>query len=600
MSGDAASNLPHPQAGDSEDVAWALETAASLWKRGEHADAIAWIRKAANAAADADADLRVIELAKAAAELKALSESFASAPAQPPAPRLASERAPDGSFVDIELEAPTDAEAEAETELDLEPEPEPEPARPPPPPRPKGPPPRRLPTPNPVPSPFRHLPFDEIRSAALMEETSEAPPEPEPIPPSHDGDSLRHIPSVPPAPPDFSPTPMAMPVAKSIPPPFEPPPPQVAIAPEEPRARRISTAPFGTPDAETFRRMGAPESSRPASDPEVVTSAPPIPRPRLRTPPMGSVPPPRPSLPASAAGPVSEEGVQSHVSDAPPRGANASAVQIPAAPRAPSIAAPRRVSIQPPRGADALDPELLDALGDMPDEVREALETAAEKRALAPGEVVRAPAMVLVTHGELDVRAIGFASRLDTIGDGQVRVLSPFSPAEGDLELVGGAEGARYLAFSFEAVEHLRTAAPWVMSELEPLSDDVHVVAGCLRGSIGVRLDGQVLDALLVRAKTMRLAPNAKVVKQGEAVRALILVGAGELEIRAEGDANAPVLETLDPGDVVFASELLARQSAPATVRAGERGALVIVATRAATEELLVTVPPLLDILGGA
>jgi hypothetical protein len=35
-------------------------------------------------------------------------------------------------------------------------------------------------------------------------------------------------------------------------------------------------------------------------------------------------------------------------------------------------------------------------------------------------------------------------------------------------------------------------------------------------------------------------------------------------------------------------------------VRAGERGALVIVATRGATEELLVTVPPLLELLGDA
>ena len=106
-----------------------------------------------------------------------------------------------------------------------------------------------------------------------------------------------------------------------------------------------------------------------------------------------------------------------------------------------------------------------------------------------------------------------------------------------------------------------------------------------------------MLDAILRRAKTMRLAPGAKVVKQGEPVRALIFVGAGDLSISAD---DGPVLETLDPGDVVFAGELLGRMPAPATVRAGERGALVIVATRAATEELLVTVPPLLEMLGEA
>ena len=54
---------------DAEDVAWALQTAASLWKRNERADAIVWLRRAAQAAGDAMDDDRALALARQAAEL---------------------------------------------------------------------------------------------------------------------------------------------------------------------------------------------------------------------------------------------------------------------------------------------------------------------------------------------------------------------------------------------------------------------------------------------------------------------------------------------------------------------------------------------------
>lgn len=61
--------VPSPKLDDPEDVAWALSTAEAMWSRGEHADSIRWIRKAAESASEADYDTRALELAKAAAEL---------------------------------------------------------------------------------------------------------------------------------------------------------------------------------------------------------------------------------------------------------------------------------------------------------------------------------------------------------------------------------------------------------------------------------------------------------------------------------------------------------------------------------------------------
>ncbi len=54
---------------DSEDIAWALETAEALWRRGERVDAVVWVRRAAQAAGEGEDSKRAVALAKYAAEL---------------------------------------------------------------------------------------------------------------------------------------------------------------------------------------------------------------------------------------------------------------------------------------------------------------------------------------------------------------------------------------------------------------------------------------------------------------------------------------------------------------------------------------------------
>src|SRR3954462_5531070 len=54
---------------DAEDVVWGLQTAETLWKRGERIDALVWLRRAAQAAGDASDDDRALELARHAAEM---------------------------------------------------------------------------------------------------------------------------------------------------------------------------------------------------------------------------------------------------------------------------------------------------------------------------------------------------------------------------------------------------------------------------------------------------------------------------------------------------------------------------------------------------
>src|SRR5579883_1599423 len=61
--------IPHALDSDAEDVAWALQTADALWKRNERVDAIVWLRRAAQAAGEANDDDRALALAREAAEL---------------------------------------------------------------------------------------------------------------------------------------------------------------------------------------------------------------------------------------------------------------------------------------------------------------------------------------------------------------------------------------------------------------------------------------------------------------------------------------------------------------------------------------------------
>ena len=48
MSSRLSSVFPRPAASDADDVVWTLQTAAVQWQRGLRADAIVWVRKAAD------------------------------------------------------------------------------------------------------------------------------------------------------------------------------------------------------------------------------------------------------------------------------------------------------------------------------------------------------------------------------------------------------------------------------------------------------------------------------------------------------------------------------------------------------------------------
>lgn len=76
--------LPEPDAADSSETRWALETARNLWGQGERREALQWVRRAAEAAAESGQDDRALLLAKQGAELRNSLDIPRTVP--PPAP----------------------------------------------------------------------------------------------------------------------------------------------------------------------------------------------------------------------------------------------------------------------------------------------------------------------------------------------------------------------------------------------------------------------------------------------------------------------------------------------------------------------------------
>src|SRR5215471_21086718 len=69
MSARLSSVFPRPSASDPDDVVWTLQTAAVQWQRGLRADAIVWVRKAADLSMGGGRSDRAEELRNQAARL---------------------------------------------------------------------------------------------------------------------------------------------------------------------------------------------------------------------------------------------------------------------------------------------------------------------------------------------------------------------------------------------------------------------------------------------------------------------------------------------------------------------------------------------------
>lgn len=558
--------IPPANSTDAEDVAWGLQTAEALWKRGERIDALVWLRRAAQAAGDANDDDRALELARYAAEL---SDWMASGEGDAAAEDAATEELHDAADVDVHVEA-DDASEFADSEASTSPgdraalaeldddeastrgSDTDRPAR-----IPSAPPPDAEVNAHTLPPADDDEDDDYVQVSEEEIELSDEPPSTPDLPPDHE-------PSVLPA--DRVHAGMFNPWDES----------GAASASPEPASESAETTPPDGVHVDSFEvPVAAPAQEPSPADGELVTSAP-------NEPPTHDVSPPHPSETSRVAPPLPPRPKppvpSSSLKAAPP--------PVPSSPEPPPA---------PVAAASALALENVDAFADLPDDAREAFARAAKIDDLAEGEEVQKFALAYAIEGTFDVAATFVdapAARVDT---GAV-LRARGSMGEGvPMRLVCTSKSGRVATWTDAAVDEAFRTIPWVEDDLRAAADRVQTLVGITVGPLGERLDASIRDTIVERLEMRSFTPGERIVEAGEQVPGLVLVGIGELEIVA-GDA---VKGTVGSGEFLFPGEVLGGGNAPNDVRAGRLGAIALFGDRKLAQELLVTCPPLLEVFAG-
>jgi hypothetical protein len=553
---------------DAEDVAWALQTAEALWKRNERVDAIVWLRRAAQAAGEANDDDRALLLAREAAEL---AEFIAHAPPEPAS--VTSMPPPVRQQIDDLLASSNEGSVDVPVQVGERPLP-PEPVR-------------------------------DIEDTPVTNLASPAPPPP----PNHGGRPAAeaHAGMLDPwAEPD-APTATGLPDGVWPELPLRSPSSTRGRSPEGAENEEVVTSapPVVKPEA---RASGSPKVS---ARPGPAASAPPRPPPpppaasRRAPPPLpprarskAPEPPPPPAPEPVAAEPPTPQPPPSPVPPVPPSGPTlVTPEQTPRMPEAASQAPSELPSVTERAALDAampLDLTDVDALSDLPDDAREAFARAARVIALHQDEEVSGFALALVVEGKVSVAATVVDARAQRMTAGEVLRCRGTIEDAVPMRLIGDGE-ATVATWDDVAVTQAFRTCPWVEDDLRAAADRVQALVGITVGPLGERLDAELRDRIMGGFKVRSLAGGEVVAKEGELVPGLIIVAVGVVEVVMADRVE----RTLGSGEFLFPSEVLAHAVAPATARAGAVGALVLEADRQLAQELMVTCPPLLELLGG-
>jgi CRP-like cAMP-binding protein len=277
----------------------------------------------------------------------------------------------------------------------------------------------------------------------------------------------------------------------------------------------------------------------------------------------------------------------------PPRARSEAPELLPPAPRTEPADAP----VTADDGSARIDKvNLADVAGlqDLPPEAQLEFAQKARREKLDVDEEVGSFAVALVVEG--------WASIMPTIADvtcafaqaGEV-VFTDGTLEEGvALRVVAGETDTVVAVWDKAALAAATADCPWVADELRIVADRFQALAGAGMGPLGDRLDDSLRQSVTDRCEVRTLLPGEEIVDKGAEVPGMFIVGGGSVEIVSE---SGEIEQELGPGDFLFAASVMSAMPAPAKARAAQSGALVLFAERMAAHELIVTVPPLLEIL---
>ena len=172
-------------------------------------------------------------------------------------------------------------------------------------------------------------------------------------------------------------------------------------------------------------------------------------------------------------------------------------------------------------------------------------------------------------------------------------VFTQGSLAQGiQLSALARGNGTRVAVWDEATIASAFEHCPWVLDELAQIADRYQALAGATFGPLGDQMDESLRDSLLSVAQVRSLLPEETLLEDGSLVQSFMIVGAGHVLL---GDGSR-----LSPGDFIFSSQMLSAQSAPSSVTAEAHGALILEAPRSKIHELMISMPPLLEMLATA
>jgi hypothetical protein len=587
--------IPQVLPSDPEDVVWALQTAETLWKRDERSDAIVWLRRAAQAAGEAELDERALELSKLAAELSdqlknpGESVEIDVLAEEPSAPAAVAQQPAPAAAVPAPVASPA---APPVAQAPSFPKPAPRPGQPPP--VPKGPPPlpprARPPAAKPAPP---AIPMDAVPPPPLGVPGS-TPPPPQV--------AAYVAPAV--APPNVTPN-DAGPARRDSG--------AFAVLPST-GARMETVAMPEEPPSVDLRQSLAPMS---VGEDEIVTVPPAGLSPTKeatteaairRNPSLtdidamaGLVPPPV-RAPAPTRNPADEPGSIAPTAQEPELLAQEPHPAAHEPEPAEQEQASRPVDESPVEDAprESITPRVTlsiddyEAFADLPDDLRETLQKSAFVMSLKEGGEIPSFALAIVLAGDVDVAAHGVDAPAVRLPTGHVLYGRGSIDSDVPMRLLGTGTGTEVAVWSRDDVGPIMKSCSWVEDDLRASADPVLAAVGVTIGTFGARLDPTLRGIVTARLAVHSLGPGDVLFPAGKIVPGLFVVGAGEIELVMGGN----VTSKLGPGDFIFPGAVVGGSNkAAAEARSGQTGALVLSCDRKAAQELLMTCPPLLEIL---
>lgn len=298
-----------------------------------------------------------------------------------------------------------------------------------------------------------------------------------------------------------------------------------------------------------------------------------------------------PAIQPGAQGPTLEELARLLA----PHSAMAKGVLSPVTPL--PVASPTPAPVSPPAASgegqppsvDGLDFESVEALADLPEEAQAELAAGGRLLTLTSGQtMVLREGAALITRGSVHVTLTYSDVSAARVGVGAV-VAARGSVEAGPLRLIADSALTHIVTWTEEQMTQAMRDCPWVVDDLRLLADRFQAHASAGLGPLGERLDDALRAAVYERLQVRVLSPEESVAERGKPLKGLFVVAVGELNVSDQQPIRA--------GEFLFPSCVIGAEPAPHDVKAGPKGGLVLFATRPVAHELMMSVPPLLEIL---